>query len=352
MSCKYPGLVSAILPFGLLAAIDGWRRRTPRLLIAFGLGVLLAIGPWLVRNLVDTGNPVYPLAYGWFGSSEWDAELDARWWNAHGPRPTTSAALTSALFDVAGRSDWHSPLYVLLVPLAFLRRGSRWFSLALGGYVLYLFTTWFLLTHRLDRFWLPLLPAAAVLAGMGADWTRSRPWPGWLAFVLVIGSATNLVFLTTPLCGPTDWLADLDRLRREAIASTNPPLGRLDATLPEGSKSLIVGQAGVFFVRLPILYNTVFNRERLAEIVAGRTPEEVAAEFRRQGITHVYVDWSEIARHRKPGGYGYSPIVTRTLFDDLVSSRILAPPLAMGPDHFLYRVLEPPISTPENDPTP
>ena len=30
-------------------------------------GVAVMVGPWLVKNVVDTGNPVYPLAYRVFG---------------------------------------------------------------------------------------------------------------------------------------------------------------------------------------------------------------------------------------------------------------------------------------------
>lgn len=352
MACKYPGLVSAVVPFGLVAMGDAWRRRSWRLPVAFGLGVMVAVGPWLARNVVDTGNPVYPLAYGVFGGSEWDADLDTRWQNAHGPRPITTSAIMSSVFDVFGRSDWHSPLYALLVPLALLRRVPRGLVLALSAYLLYLFSTWFLLTHRLDRFWLPLLPAAAVLAGFGADWTRTRPWPTWLAVLLGLVTATNLVFLTTPLCGPTEWMADLNRLRREAMESATPALARLDAALPDGSTTLVIGQAGVFSIDHSILYNTVFNRERLAEIIAGRSPAEIADELRRQGITHVYVDWSEIERHRKPGGYGFSPVVTRTLFEDLVSSRVLTPPVPMGPNHLLYRVVGLPNTPPENRSSP
>ena len=53
--------------------------------------------------------------------------------------------------------------------------------MGLWGYAGYLFLTWWLLTHRLDRFWLPLLPVLAVLAGLGADWVRHRAWTYFLA---------------------------------------------------------------------------------------------------------------------------------------------------------------------------
>ena len=83
----------------------------------------------------------------------------------HGPQRIITTELWRDLVEVAGRSDWQSPLYAALAPLALLRAGSRRMALALWGYVAYLFLTWWLLTHRLDRFWLPLLPPLAVLAG-------------------------------------------------------------------------------------------------------------------------------------------------------------------------------------------
>ena len=81
--------------------------------------------PWLAKNALDTGNPVYPLAYNVFGGRYWDAELDAKWSQAHGPRPVSMPALVASALDVAGRSDWQSPLYVALAPLALFRPGSR-----------------------------------------------------------------------------------------------------------------------------------------------------------------------------------------------------------------------------------
>ncbi len=82
----------------------------------------------------------------------------------------------SSLVDVAGRSDWQSPLYLALAPLALLRPGSRRPARLLWLFVAYLFLTWWFATHRLDRFWLPILPALAILAGLGADWSRTRAW--------------------------------------------------------------------------------------------------------------------------------------------------------------------------------
>ncbi|CAN5720651.1 hypothetical protein BH23PLA1_BH23PLA1_02470 [soil metagenome] len=343
MICKYPGLVSAVIPFGALAMVVAWRRRSWKILLAFALGVALAVAPWLIRNVIDTGNPVYPLAFDIFGGDHWDEELDEKWWRAHGPRPLTIGALVVGGLDVAGRSDWQSPLYALLVPLALLRPGSRRSALALWGYGLYLFATWFLLTHRLDRFWLPLLPSAAILAGLGADWTRGRGWSIVLAVVLGIAISANLAFVSTPLSGPVEWTTDLDDLRRQgpdvlSLPEQPSPLARLDAVLPAEARVLMIGQAGVFHQRHELRYNTVFNRELLEEIAAGRSPEDVGKHLTDRGLTHIYVDWVEVERHRKPGGYGFTPFVTRELFEDFQRIGLLEPPDRLGDDHWLYRV--------------
>ena len=308
------------------------------------MGVAVLIAPWLIRNVIDTGNPVYPLAYGIFGGHDWDATLQAKWSAAHGPRAVTFDALTTALFDVAGRSDWQSPLFLALAPWRWQRPGSRRPALALWAYAAYLFATWWLLTHRVDRFWIPMLPALAILAGLGADWSRNRAWTALLGFVLTVGVASNLAFVSTDLAGSTRWTDDLDTLRDEVPAFANPPMAALDDALPEGAKVLMIGQAGAFSMRHEVAYNTVFDRETIATIALGPEPgtlRDAAAirrEFHRRRITHVYVDWSEIQRYRQPGNYGYDDFVTPALFESLVANGVLEPMAQFGTNHELYRV--------------
>ena len=76
------------------------------------------MAPWLVKNVIDTGNPVYPLGYRVFRGRDWDDAMQAKWQNVHGPKPITWRELADSIVDVAGRSDWQSPLYVALAPLA------------------------------------------------------------------------------------------------------------------------------------------------------------------------------------------------------------------------------------------
>jgi len=334
MAIKYPGLISAVIPFGAWAIARSWRGRDWRIAAGYALGVAAVVGPWLAKNVADTGNPVYPLAFGVFGGRHWDAGSDAKWSAVHGPRSIEAGAFVRSVVEVAGQSDWQTPLIALLAPLALILPGARREARRLWGFSAYLFATWWLLTHRLDRFWLSMLPPMAVLAGLGSDRLRA----GWLGALLAVGIASNAVLIATGLAGSNEWTGDLVGLRSSVPAGVNPPLARMDAELPPGARVLLVGQAGVFHLNRPVVYNTVFNPETFETMAKGRSPEEVRRALEARGVSHVYVDWSEIDRYRSPGNYGFTPFVTPEVFARLVEAGVLGPPSRIGAKHDLYPV--------------
>ena len=122
----------------------------------------------------------------------------------------------------------------------------------------------------------------------------------------------------------------------------NTPLYRLDQELPAGAKPLIVGQASVFHLRRPIVYNTVFNPETIELIVKGKSRDQILGKLNELGITHVYVDWNEISRFRSEGNYGFSPFVQPEVFDRLVAEGVLKQLDPLGAQQDLYVVLKRP----------
>ena len=341
MACKYPALISAVIPLGLVAVADAIRRRSIAGVAAYVVAWAVVMTPWLAKNVIDTGNPVYPLGYNVFGGRFWDSAMDLKWRNAHGPRPISATLLWRSIVDVAGRSDWQSALYLALGPLALVRPTTRKFAVAVVGFVVYIFATWWLFTHRLDRFWLPLLPAAALLAGLGADWTRSRVWSGFLGFLLFVSTVTNLAYSTTALTGLNEWTADLEKLRTSVPAMLNPPLLRLDTeeAFSSDEKVLLVGQAAVFHINRPIIYNTVFDDEIFEQVAKEHSPEAVRERVRELGVGWVYVDWRDIERYRSPGNYGFTDFVQPSEFDRLVEAGILGPPVSLAEGRDVYRVV-------------
>nr|MDQ3331432.1 hypothetical protein [Planctomycetota bacterium] len=313
----------------------------------YSISVLLAVGPWLVKNAVETRNPVYPLLWSIFDGRDWDAELNVKWKAAHSPPHHEPISFFQEVVTIAVSNDWQSLLVFSLVPLAFVGSHRR-SAAAVCAYLAFLYAAWWILTHRIDRFWVPLLPVTCVLAGAGAAWAENLPdrlanpadgaafrrlWRYGAGGVALLAILFNLGFVTTPLAGNPHYLADLD-----AVAKTvaTPNLAVLNDRLPAGSKVLLVGEAEIFDARFPVVYNTVFDRNIFVAWTAEpqtsqppenwplRPTEEIRRTLAEHGITHIFVNWREILRYRTT--YGFTAFVTPEKFAALRSAGLLGEP--------------------------
>jgi hypothetical protein len=338
-SCKYPGLLFVVLPLAVWVLLA---RRTPaekwRLAWkpagVFVLAALAGCGLWFAKNWALAGNPTYPLLYSVFGGETWTPEKDRQWNAVHRPHDFSLRALGGDLGRVALTSEWLSPLVIPLAALGFAARRRR-LATGLAVYFALVVAAWWLLTHRIDRFWIPALPLAAMLAGMGATWSEHPVWRRALVVLLLVGTAANFLAASSMWNGDNAYFVSLDRLR-------NDP-GHLDAwhrylnRHARDGRVLLVGDAQPFDLEMPVLYNTCFDDSIFERLVRGRTPQQVRTALVEQGITHVYVDWGEIARYRRT--YGFTEFVQPEVFDQLVAGGVLDPlPEIPGHPGRAYRV--------------
>lgn len=363
VATKYPGMVLVAIPYGVAVAVS--LLLTPRRslqkticgLLIYTAGVLLAFGPWMAKNLLETGNPVYPLLYGVFGGVDWDAAMHRKWQAAHPAR-----LFSGDWDDFAGviyKNDWQSSLLFGFAPLAFFCRRKERVALVWGDALL-LLAAWFLLTHRIDRFWVPMNSVMSVLAGCGVagiwglDCVRysSAEGPGRkskrtaspqqsealslrllrpVSGVLLAGTLVyNLGFISTPLCGYNAWLGSYAAMEQQTKTQSVQIVDWLK--LPAGSKVLFVGEAELFNAKFPYAYNTVFDKSLLEEWTSTsstpgqwnwRPTSEILETLRQHGITHVLVNWNEILRYRTT--YGYTDFVTPARLQELVEQGVLEP---------------------------
>ena len=371
---KYTGVVFAILPIAaailfqpLLAIWRAWRSSSPT--VALGktvacvderssltrgmrfalvrLAVFLAAaaisgGGWYAKNWGLAGNPVYPLLAGVSGPGLETAEQRWRWSQAHRPGGASVTEwrsaygpreLLSSAAQLGWRSPWQSPLLppLVLFALVFLRPRSerlRWI-----GPPLWILMVWWLATHRIDRFWIPALPFAVLLASQGTqvlDVLFGRRWVdcglvamfGWL---LLMGAGPGSA--DEPFANNRFFVS----LAASRQAQTHPAHRWLNENVPATGKVLLVGDARPFYLRRPALYNTCFDRDALSTLVADPSSTARRAAFRAAGITHVFVDWSELARYRSPGNYGHTSVATPALIHgELVERQRLLRPIAVA----------------------
>lgn len=324
VSCKYPAVLFVALPLFLYIGILSGKRFVKPLAI-FSLALAVGCGLWFVKNWVLSGNPVYPLLYDWLGGATRTVEKNQRWLQAHSPHDFSPSALAESLATVAWKSSWLSPVLAPLAALGLLVRRYRAVALVLASYFAYVIAAWWLFTHRIDRFWLPALPLLALLAGLGAVWSVSAGWRRMMLTFVIAATAISFVFITSPASYNAYFVAL--RTARGDLRRISPWHALLNKSVPAGSKVLSVGDAEVFDLSMPVLYNTPFDDSPASAIFENLEPREIAAEFRLRHISHVYVDWSEIARYRLPGNYGGVPdVITPRWFAELVEQGVLGRP--------------------------
>lgn len=345
-ACKYPGLLFAVVPLcgwavwscrpggqraddaptsdeaALPRGAAAWRRATAAACV-FALAASLACGPWLLKNAVLAGNPTYPLLYGLFGGQTRTPRLDAQWRTAHAPPDYRPASLLHSGAVLLGQSEWQSPLLPPLALAALWLLRKRPLVRRLGAVAVFVLAAWWLATHRIDRFWMPLVPLLAVVAAGGVVELRSQESRRWITAAGLLGAVWCL-FTVCLWVGPqTQYLAPLEELRTSPLRVADWQLWLNEQEAATGV--LTVGAAEVFDLQMPVAYSTVFDEQPLEQLARGRTSGELHAALVARGISHVVVHWGEIQRYRAPGNYGFTDFIQPELFERLVRDGVLAP---------------------------
>jgi hypothetical protein len=380
IACKYTGLLLVGVPLCLLWLSNrmATRRRWPHvpheprtpMPTAAGLALIVAAaltgGGWYIKNAWLTGNPVYPLLGSWLGSRDLSPEQLEQWRAAHPlgiTQPLTLERLTGELLDLLFRWPMHG---LVTMPLMLIAMAGWWYDRRpaatpqttagqqfrpiscrirqvltwwLVGVLL-----WWLATHRLERFYLPLLSPLAWLAGAGAAQLIQHRLTGLLALWLAIGSLYGGM-LSAAWWPRLDnrWLVSLESLRRDEppesilrlLDASDQPDASLAASrvmahhrwlndhLAADQRLLLVGDAAVYNLEMPIAYATCFNRSLLDDVLERDTPEQQLQLFRDEKLTHLLIHWGEIGRYRSPGNYGFSSLITPEAVEQLQRTELL-----------------------------
>lgn len=323
ISCgfKYTAVAMIAAPLALLPLFMRipWSARLGGVLV-FAAGVLIALSPWLIRNTINTGNPVFPLAYDVFGARDgvWCDDGAARWQQAHHPDHFDGNRWLLAINRTVG--DYRlGPFLVLLTLLGLWRKHDRW-SLALAVILLIQLAVWLTATHLFARFAVVLVLPLILMAARTVEPDQPR-WLNRLFFgVLLLTAAFNLYRLGTLYYhhtrneeglpyyayGRTDWFTDQGWV------------GQINE-LGTSARVLLVGEARTFYIRTPCDYAVVFNRHPLAEAARQADgPADVIDWLRRRGYTHLLVNWAEMERLRAT--YGFYPQLDGPFFDRLTAA--------------------------------
>lgn len=317
--------VAVVLGLGYALAPGTGRGVRVRRGILWSCAVLAAsvvlASPWLIKNAVLTGNPVYPLLSQWLGGRDWSPSLEALFRAKH-----LHPGLTAAVTEFARKIIVYNviepgavPAFLMLLPLLALRRNESEFPgvrAACGASGLMLLV-WGIGTYAPWRF---AYPAAgmlcAVAATTAAGWADVRPARGaaraGLAFCLVWGLMLQTITVAADVHAPGRRPAVVSPLsyasgqvsRDEFVRPVAGPVFWMNDHLPDDAVVLYVGEARTYYARHRHVANTVYNHSAVGAWVEGAQDlEEIAARAREAGVTHVYLHAPEIERLRRNYGY-------------------------------------------------
>lgn len=325
-AAKYPPLILVVLPVLIWIVVTSVRESRRGVSLGIKRGVIFLVmalavsGPWYAKNGFVSGNPVYPLAYRWFGGLTRTDAKDQQWRDAHRDRDAEGRSyswpqLSRSITRVFYRSEWLSPILIPLAAVGLFASHGRTVR-SIGLLIAIYLSLWWLLTHRIDRFWIPVMPLLALFAGAGATWGDGRWWRPLVAGAVVLSSLLTMVVSSAEQPGvirDTQFFVGLQELRRQYSHPVHRWLNERYASdlSRDGASSmrvLLVGDAQPFGLDPPVTYSTCFDDCWLETLLRGRSRSERLQALQSAGITHVFVYWREIARYRAT--YGYSDFVT------------------------------------------
>ena len=371
MGTKYLGVLTLVWIFSATILVMARARRFETKTVSSFVAIALLIGGgWYARNMVWTGNPVFPFAYSVFGGQGWTAEKAAGYeadqksfgfgrapldvvllpWRASMTPlnvgitpdnrvlgqplwPLFPGAVDNGqngLFDSPGLilSSFIGPLLLALgAPLLFLKNKPSWIRF-LGWSTLILSVVWFFTSQQL-RFALPMFALLCAACGWGLEVYshRSRSLQStvalgvgaWLVFAVVLVNfqarrTWDVVFARTV---PNDYLT--------RTFAGYAAMNRASRDLPLNARVAVYGEPRTFY-----LQRDYFWADEPHNLLVKRPLKNSAqwlSEMRRLGTTHVLVNENPAGN----GGFGGPP----PQFNEAVAQGLVRPLFAEN-DFTLY----------------
>ncbi|MFH2203678.1 MAG: glycosyltransferase family 39 protein [Elusimicrobiota bacterium] len=305
------------------------RRAKLLLPVLWSLAALAVFAPWLVKNALFTGNPVYPFLGAVFGQSGLYPDAAALKDSARGHfwygglRHWQTWLLTPWLLFTQGRSHYSfiGPLLVAFFPLIFRVRKAvfpfGWLLLAFG--VQYI--AWSA-SSSMVRFFIPALAlfclyAAHQLTALGREW---RPWAPWLVVPIVLW---NLAWNGAMLLQKEVPVVVFGHETKEQYLGRAhigyPPqqyeMARyINATLPPDARLMLLGDVRTAFLERDSATCSLFDEHPfLRALRTAPTAAGLQAILRAGGFTHVLADYPETLRNLQRRLHALTPEQLRIL---------------------------------------
>ncbi|MBK7689139.1 MAG: hypothetical protein IPP70_03000 [Elusimicrobia bacterium] len=349
------GIKYTNVPLGLVFPFLLWRLGLPRPSMArFLAGLTIAFLPWVVKNLVGYGNPVFPFLQGWWNPAgfpldaramnvdawgrPWDNVFSGQWllpfrWLLH---PWTISLTGRSEFDFVG------PLFLMGLPLLFFvvrdTKARRLGLLGLGA----AWMAWWPFSG-MPRFFLGGLALLAFLFGQGVSRLEGRRARWVLSLGLLLAATGPLTRGLYGLARDIGWEHLAQPQSRDRVLATpagtyaapaHPSMVWINRNAPADARVLVIGDARGYGLERPFRVTSALDVDWFLWVVRKAADGgEIARTLAGEGFTHLLVNPAEMARVGQPAGFTaeefqraarFWAFYTEKLFED--GSAASAPP--------------------------
>ena len=299
----YAGLLAVLLVLRL-----AWRDRL-KSAVVFAAVAGAVFAPWLIKNAVFAGNPVFPFLYSVFPATKvgWSADLAAGYFqvlteygHAHGV-VRDFLSLPVLLFrnplrfgggmDVLGDVGWDLTLWLWAAGLwsSWKRREAR----GLAGLTALYFLGWFA-TGVVLRFLTALAPAMALVGAAGVLSWREKAGPtaraiaAGAAGVLLAAHGFVYLYVHGVLGTPAVLLSLQSRAEFLSRLEYYPCAAEASASSGPNDKILVVGEQRGYYLTPEHLASTVHAPNLYVRLAnEASSPQDLARALRAQGFTRL-----------------------------------------------------------------
>ncbi len=291
-------------------------------LLSFCAIVLAVMLPWLIKNGIETGNPVYPFLSQVFGGTALEPWRYTILKNENRGLPVDSLMKgVHLLWDLTMKErsslSFQGPMFLACLPfliVGLIKERPSWLRplLIFGGLVLVVGLS----MTRLTRYLLPGFTVLACLLAFGLESVMldpSRIRRGGVVLIFILAAFFQMSWayvLIGSSMQPQNVLlgreSRADYVKRyHSGMNPNPPnqmYRYLEENFPKEKKVLLVGEEMAYPIHVRHSYSGVYDRGPLIRLCEeSQTPAELAQKLVDSGITHLMVN---LAESHRLGGYG------------------------------------------------
>lgn len=313
MGVKYTGFFTAV---GVML-VYAWPARSRPLtalknLALFALIASFFVGPWLVKNYLYQGNPVFPFALNLFGADPHSDPQKLKDFIGHagqiGPLKPLYWLMNpwKITMGQVPNSEYFSPLFILMLPGAFLLSGPA--GAALSGLWIFFLSVWggFSVSSTMARFLMPAYPAAGLIMAAYLFSPGHRALKGALKAAALAVCFTGLYWAGVIFYSQGRWRPLTEAVTAEDYLSHTQPtypyssysaVKYINEKTSPGSKVLLIGDERSYYLKKDFIVSSVYDNTAAVEYaVASKDGEDLYARLKADGVTHMLLNTAEAIR--------------------------------------------------------